>query len=195
VYDNVFAATMEGNNVIEVTKNGSLLHISINEITSERASISWMFSRQSRGEDDALFTPDRPLEAAINIPEEFFSETSALRDLENPWKEVFNADKMKNHRILSWLMRSFCLDLSETRKLSENGLFLLGEAMHAEPILGGQGANEALRDSVLLAEVIGEKGVEGVKEWIEKKHEEWRRGVEESEKTLRQLHEIVVERL
>jgi 2-polyprenyl-6-methoxyphenol hydroxylase-like FAD-dependent oxidoreductase len=187
-YVQILAKNMWDSNVVELLKGGYLLQIAMNKITDERALMNWIISRPAR-ENDSLLGPDRRTIAA-RIREEIFSEVTAFRDLISPWKEVFDMQRLKDNNSYHILMSSFCLELPEVQRLNREGLFLVGDTIHAEPILGGQGWNQSLRDAVLLADVIAEKGFEGVGKWIEESHEGWKTGVEESERLLRLMHGI-----
>jgi 2-polyprenyl-6-methoxyphenol hydroxylase-like FAD-dependent oxidoreductase len=188
-FDQLLAKEMEGATVLESLKDGYFLQISINRIAKDkRAYIKWVVSRPSRGDNDILFKPNRLLDAALDIPKELYSEVAVLQNLDSPWKEIFDVEKMKEDRASNYLMRSFYLERPEVRRLYHEGLFLVGDAVHAEPILGGLGANNALREGVHLADVIAKDGIEGVGKGILERYHDWREGVLRSEKLIRMMH-------
>lgn len=43
-------------------------------------------------------------------------------------------------------------DPSEVQRLAKHGAVLIGDAVHATPIPGGEGANMAIRDGIDLAQ-------------------------------------------
>ncbi|EPE26255.1 hypothetical protein GLAREA_02167 [Glarea lozoyensis ATCC 20868] len=179
---------MKDSNVIEVKQKDSILNISVNEQTPEQFSVSWVYSRPSRGASDALHKPNRPLSSATAIPAEFYQEIGALEDLSQPFKEIFNANKLRSERVLHWLMRTILVSLSELQELGREGVFFMEDAVHAEPIIGGNGANAAIRDGVGLAECISEDGTTGVLKWYDTQYGRWKEGVDESEKMIAKVH-------
>jgi 2-polyprenyl-6-methoxyphenol hydroxylase-like FAD-dependent oxidoreductase len=89
---------------------------------------------------------------------------------------------------LHWLMRDILVPLDNLKSLVEKGVFMIGDAGHATPILGGEGVDSVIADAVELAEWISSQGVEGVGEFNEKRFGEWERGVKESEEKLKSMH-------
>ena len=67
---------------------------------------------------------------------------------------------------------------------------LIGDAAHATPILGGEGANSALADAVELAEWIASRGLEDVGGFYEKRYGEWELEVKGSEERLVEMHSV-----
>lgn len=64
--------------------------------------------------------------------------------------------------------------------LAHKGIFFIGNAIHAEPILGGEGANAAMVDGFELADCIASSGVAGISNRYEKQFSRWESGVGES---------------
>lgn len=200
-WEDRFAAAFKNGNVLEkrITSSGILLQISINDRGAssneeESVSISYTFSRpakQQRGQEDALYRPERRKEAAKETPEELFAEIAALEgDLQEPFKTVFSAEATRKDRLLNWLMRSILVDSKALDKATSKGLVILGDAAHAEPILGGLGANEAIEDSMVLAELLtGNDGAEGaLKNFYAARVGEWEKSVRESEVRIANVH-------
>jgi hypothetical protein len=92
--------------------------------TVNLVSVSWIYSRPSRGSTDPLHKPNRPVSGAKDIPEHFYEEVSALQNLEQPFKEVFDEEKLRLERVLYWLMRSVLVSLPELQELGKKGVFL-----------------------------------------------------------------------
>ncbi|KAL9014992.1 MAG: hypothetical protein Q9180_008908, partial [Flavoplaca navasiana] len=132
-----------------------VLEISINEYTPKHVDVSYTYSRPAR-ENDPLHKPDRAIPGATDIPEEFYSELEDLKDLHQPFNTVFDAAKVRRDRVLHWLMRSTLGRAAEVDRLAKKGVLLVGDAVHAMPILGGEGANNAMKDGVDLARHIVE---------------------------------------
>ena len=56
------------------------------------------------------------------------------------------------------------------------------------PILGGDGANKAMIDSIDLAEHLSKASTTKQKEFLKKRHEELRRAMDESDWRLCEMH-------
>jgi 2-polyprenyl-6-methoxyphenol hydroxylase-like FAD-dependent oxidoreductase len=179
---------MKDTTIIETRQKDIVLNISINDQTADMVSLSWIYSRPTRGSTDPLHKPSRPVSGATDIPEEFYQEISALQNLEQPFKEIFKEEKLRLERVLHWLMRTILVPLPELQELGKKGVFLMGDAVHAEPIIGGQGANRAMTDGVGLAEYISQDGLSGIPTWYETQYPRWKRGVENSDIMIAEIH-------
>jgi 2-polyprenyl-6-methoxyphenol hydroxylase-like FAD-dependent oxidoreductase len=188
LFDELYAPAMKNTNVIETRQKDVVLNISINGQTADMVSLSWIYSRPTRGSTDPLHKPNRPVSGATAIPEEFYHEISTLQKLEQPFKEIFNEEKLRLERVLHWLMRTILVPLPELQELGEKGFFFMGDSVHAEPIIGGQGANGAITDGVGLAECISQDGLSGIPKWYETQYPRWKQGVENSDKMIAEIH-------
>jgi 2-polyprenyl-6-methoxyphenol hydroxylase-like FAD-dependent oxidoreductase len=188
LFDNMYAPHMKDINTIELKRGEVVMSISIIEQTEDLVGISWVYSRPAHGSADPLYRPDRPLSSATDVPTEFYEEIEALQHLEQPFKEVFDLEKLQMERVLSWLMRTVQVDLSELQELGKKGVFFMGDAIHAEPIIGGEGANAAIRDGVQLAECISTSGTEGIPAWYDAQYVGWGASIRQSEKAIAEIH-------
>jgi 2-polyprenyl-6-methoxyphenol hydroxylase-like FAD-dependent oxidoreductase len=187
-FDNIYASALRGSNVIEIHNNGAFLQVSVNDITDEQASVSWTYSRPAKGSSDRCFKPNRTLSDASEIPKEFYQEVAALKDLPQPFSEIFDEQKMKQDRILTWLMRTSKVDLPQLYQLASNGIFLMGDAAHSQAILGGEGANIAISDGLTLAEAIAAQNGETITSWYSKRFPAWQQSLETSKATIEEMH-------
>lgn len=187
-FGKLYAPTFDNTTVIEVRQDDVVLNISINEATQEQVSISWIYSRPARGSSDPLHKPNRPNSGAKDIPEDFFTEVAALKDLSQPFADVFDAEKLRGERILHWLMRSILVPKNELQHQSERGIWVMGDAAHAEQIIGGGGANGAIEDGVSLAEWIVQKGTADLRGWYEDRYVSWQAGHEKSRESITVIH-------
>ena len=185
--DNKYASLMDGGNVIEQKAGNTLLQISINERTPEQVSISYIYS-QPADRPDPLWRPDRPASGATEIPNEFFDEIAALSGLEGPFKEVFDVRAMRNDRLLNWLMRSLLVTEPDLNRAAKQGIVLIGDSCHHGPIVGSQGANQAIIDAIELADNIVENGDGNLEGFYERRYEACRKYVEESVALLAEMH-------
>ena len=188
VFRRIYAPALEGSNIVEARKDGALLHVSVNDVTTDDVNISWIYSRAARGPLDPLFKPNRPLSAATDTPSELYDEIQSLTDLTQPFKDVFDVDKLKSERILSWLMRTVDVNTSDLEELASKRIFLIGDAVHAQPILGGEGANVAMTDAIQVAEEIVTGGIGAVATWQRSRLSAWREGVDRSKRNIEEMH-------
>ena len=182
---------MDNNVLIESHKGDARLEISVNDFAPSSVDLSYVSSRpvhKPNTDNDKLYTPNRPIAGATNIPEEFYEELATLENLEPPYKDIFNAENVRNDRVLHWLMRTCQPDLNDMRSLAVRGVSLIGDAAHAEQIIGGHGANVAIQDGYDLAEYIATHGVENLAGFVETKTHSWTQSVQDSEQRIHALH-------
>ncbi|USP79004.1 hypothetical protein yc1106_06278 [Curvularia clavata] len=190
-FNTFYAPAMRDANVVEERHGDAVLHVSINDTKEQEISLSWIYSRPVRSESDRLHQPNRPKEDATKIPEELFQEVGALGSLQPPFSDVFDPEKMRGDRVLHWLMRSMLVSLPELQSVAvDTGLCFLGEAAHAEPIVGGNGANAAILDAVSLAEKIADGDEASVEKWYEEVYPQWKKGVEEAQRGIGNIHRV-----
>ena len=177
--------------VTEQHLNSTRFQVSINDIGKDKVSISYTYSRPGKDTGDALYRPDRPKSAAKETPDALFQDIDSIRhELQEPFNFVSDSDKMKNDRMLNWLMRTLQVDRSVLDEATQSGIVLLGDSVHAEPILGGYGANEAIEDGMRLAEILVEGGGKNLETFYEQRFEAWEQGVRESERRIAEMHEV-----
>ncbi|PIA99611.1 hypothetical protein CB0940_03220 [Cercospora beticola] len=189
-----FAPGFEGGNVVEkrVGNEGTtLLQISLNSVSDDEASINYVFSRPAkRSGEDALYRPQRDKAEAKDVPDELFAEVKALQDqLSGPLKLIFEPEAMKKDRLLNWLMRSLHVDTTKLGQPAEEGIVLIGDAIHAEPILGGMGANQSIEDAMALAEILAQKDAR-VQGLYDRRAGEWQKGLREAESRIGNMHGV-----
>ncbi|POS74459.1 early conidial development-2 [Diaporthe helianthi] len=177
-FDNAYAPYMKGSNELETRREGSVvMNISIIEFNENSVDLSWTYSRPARGPHDTLHRPNRSAAEASSHPEDLYAELGALSGLEPPFNNAFNdVDKIRQDRVLHWLMRTGLVSLLNLQALAQRGIFFIGDAIHAEPILGGQGANAAMVDGFQLAGCIASCGVAGISSWYERQFSRWETG-------------------
>lgn len=152
--------------------------------------LRYTYSRPARGTpgEDRLHRPTRSKVSAKDIPEELFTELEMLPELELPFRDAFDPSRARTDRVLHWLQRKSLLDDSDMSTLAGQRIVMIGQAAHAEPILGGYGANQALDDAVLLSAHIEEYGKDGVGNFYRDNVERWQQAVKQGERRLRDLH-------
>lgn len=198
VSPNLFSETAmrEGSTSRKVTSSDgstALLRISIDSSPrreKDEIDISYTYSRPAKGRSDPLFRPDRAKNEAREIPEALFEEVDTLKaQLEEPFASVFSASAMRGDGLLHWLMRTLSVEQDVLEAAArEKGVVFVGEAAHAEPILGGLGANEAIEDAMALAEFLVENGEDGLEKFYALRKREWDRGVEASRVRIAEMH-------
>lgn len=186
-YQELFEPKLGGQTIVQSRHEDTILEISVNDFTPEHVTISYNYSRPART-DDLLHKPDRTTTGATEIPEEFYGELSSLKHLQQPFQIVFDPEQVRRDRILHWLMRSTLGKSTDISHLAKQGVLLVGDAVHAMPILGGEGANHAIKDGVDLANHIIKHGTEHFQDFADAKYESWKKAVEDSEKRLEEMH-------
>lgn len=195
-FDELYAPKFKNGNVIDMRKKivqqkegGTLLQISINELKDDLVSISFTYSRPARF-DDPLHDPERPTTGATEISRALWDEVAALKDLEQPFADVFDVETLKGERLLHWLMRTVTILPEELKELGDRNVLLAGDAAHAQPILGGDGANDAILDGIEMAEFFDETGIttDAINEFYDKVYPRWIDSIERSKKEIGRLH-------
>jgi 2-polyprenyl-6-methoxyphenol hydroxylase-like FAD-dependent oxidoreductase len=187
-FDDIFRPALSDRNVIESKQNDVNLTISTNDVNENTASVSWVYSRPARCDSDPLHKPGRSTAAAKETPEAFFQEISALQNLAQPFRDIFDAERLRKERILHWLMRSVLVPTEALQELGRKNIWMMGDAVHAEQIIGGNGANAAIVDALSLAEHVGENGVSNIEEWYAGRRELWEADVEKSLRNIAMMH-------
>ena len=72
---------------------------------------------------------------AKDIEEGFFEELKGIGDLEGPFKDALDGEKVRSGRMLHWLMRDCLVGTGELKGLDVKGLTMVGDAVHVLPIL------------------------------------------------------------
>lgn len=188
LFDSIYAPAFKNSNVLEMKIDNLVLNISVNEQQADMVSVSWIFSRPAKGSTDPLHKPNRPVSGATDIPDEFFDEVEALSGLSQPFREVFDAGKLRMERVLHWLMRTVLVKQPELHALAKKGIFFMGDSVHVEPILGGEGANNAITEGIELAKCISASGPSGILSWYESRYPVWERGIRNSENAIIAMH-------
>ncbi|EME47709.1 hypothetical protein DOTSEDRAFT_21467 [Dothistroma septosporum NZE10] len=177
--------------ILEQKVNDIVLQISISDIGKDEVSISYTYSRPGRDSGDALYRPSRPKSEAKETPDALFQEIEGIgHELQDPFQFVFDPETMKKDRMLNWLMRTLRVERDVLDQTSQSGVLLLGDAVHAEPILGGYGANEAIEDGLRLAEMLVEGGGQNLDKFYEHRFEIWEKGAVESERRIACMHDV-----
>lgn len=160
---------------------------------SDTVDIEWVYSRPP-ARDDPLYKPHRSTEDSNIIHNRFFDEVRLLGPLKDAypalWSRVFDVKGMKSDRMLSWLMRTVPVPPEGIlRYLALKGVLFIGDSIHAEPIIGGQGYNNAIRDATVLAEKISRTGPSSnLGDFYIELRKTWRNGVLSSERHLASIH-------
>ncbi|KAI9053768.1 hypothetical protein LZ554_002717 [Drepanopeziza brunnea f. sp. 'monogermtubi'] len=185
-FKEIYRDALGGGNVVEMKTGDVLLQISVNDYhqDGEGADISCIYSRPARP-DDALHRPGRSTGEADNISEAFYREVSQLAELEQPFQDAFDEEKVRKGRTLHWLMRDLMVPREELEGLSKKGVLLIGDSAHALPILGGEGACFAVGDAVKLADAIEKERVDAS---YGEMYGEWEGAMKKGRETLARMH-------
>lgn len=189
-YDSLLAPHMRDSAKIYHFHDKATLELAINDSTPNSVTISHTYLRPARiakGEDaravgvdaerdaictndkstgsqkkydDPLFVPFRETGEAKDIPQAYFDELRQLGDLPSPYKELFDADKVKEDRLNNWLLRYFQLSEGEEAQYREKKVTILGDAARAMPIVAGYGGNDAILTALAMGKNIADAGSE-----------------------------------
>lgn len=178
-----------GQATVQALHGNVLFRIYINESTPTAVQFGYTYSRPARL-DDPLHRPDRPTTGANNIAEEFYVELSQYgeKQLGPGFAEIFDSEKVRQDRVLHWLMRSTVVGLDDAQYLAGQGVWLIGDAAHPMPILGGEGANQVITDAIELAKHLSNVSKSDKSRFLEKRHREWEEAVHKSERRLSEMH-------
>lgn len=186
-FDSVFLPAMSESSAISTTLGDATLAIAVNDTADDTVSIGYTYSRPARKDGDALYKPDRSKVDASVIPEDFFQELASFSRAEAPFSMFADAAKVRDDKLLSWLMRSVKLSPPDVKALPPR-CGLLGDAAHAMPIVAGEGGNHAILDGLALGDALANDQAGGYARFIEKNMQRWESGVEQSETNLADLH-------
>ncbi|KAF6230277.1 hypothetical protein HO133_004617 [Letharia lupina] len=180
---------MAGQTIIHALRGNVLFRVYVNEYTATHVCLGYTYSRPARA-NDQLYEPYRPTTGAENIPEEFYAELSLFKqkELGQGFADIFDSEKVRQDRVLHWLMRSSTVPLGEIQDLAVRGVWLIGDAAHPTPILGGEGANKTITDAIELVDHLSNGSASNKNEFLEKRHQEWRRVLNEGERRLSEMH-------
>lgn len=151
-----FTPALGDGNVLELRKEGFALVVAVDgRDAAGDVLVGWYYSRRARPDNDVLYRPDRKVNEANVIPEGFYEEVSSIEGLqEEPYKFIYDVEMMRSDRIQSFLMRQVVSDGVEFKDLAKRGIIFLGDAAHATPIVGSEGADYAIQDALDLANVL-----------------------------------------
>ena len=186
-YQETIQPEMQSDCIIHSRSDEVVLQISVSDFLADDVHISYTYSRPAH-QNDPLHKPDRPNPGATDIPEAFYEELGTLEDLGQAFMEAFDPEKVREDRVLHWLMRSIMGSKQDIQGIVDRGVLLVGDAIHAMPILGGEGGNTAMKDGVDLAEHIANHGLQGVWAFSAGRYDVWNQGVEQSEQRLAEMH-------
>lgn len=179
---------MQNSTILELNVAEVLLRVYVNDMSDTQVSIGWTYSRRPRTAEDPLHAPNRPNAGAKDIPEAFYTEVCQLKGLPQPFRTIFDPIEIRKDRVLHWLMRTTSVPEDNLVRLAEKNVFFIGDAVHAQPIIGGNGANEAIIDGLQLADALTKGGVEEARRWYRSRLSEWNPEVEQSEQRIMEMH-------
>lgn len=103
--------------------------------------------------------------------------------------QLFSSEVLRTTKLISFLMRTTQVDLRILKSAASNGIYLAGDAAHAEPILGGFGGDNAINDGITIAEqIVRDCSTAGMTSWYDDRYPQWTAGVERSVQELAAMH-------
>ena len=187
-FQTILEDEMDEHTIIDILSDDKVLEIAISDISPTGVDLSYTYSRPARPAGDPLHRPERAIPGATDIPEEFYKELDELRDLSKAFTKVFSSAQVRHDRVLHWLMRKTLGGASEVHELAQRGVVMIGDTVHALPILGGEGANVAMEDGLQLAEYIAHEVNDDFCGFVSSRYGSWKKAVVASEERLANMH-------
>ena len=187
-FKEIVAPQMEGLSIIQCRQEDVVFEIAIRFCSKTHVHLSYTYSRPSRPDDPLLYGSDSPTDGQRHHPEKIYTELQEVKGLGQAYKEVFDVTKVREAKLIRWLMSTTMATEQKIQDLADRGVLLVGDAVHAMPIFGGDGANYAMKDGIDLAEHIATHGPQGIKTFSSPRYAGWRKAVEESEQRLVEMH-------
>lgn len=163
----------------------TVLQISVDDYSDEEVSVSYTYSRPAKASQDPLYNPNRSNSESRDVPEALYEEIDA-QGLEEPYQTIFNTAAMRKGRMLNWLMRTLQGNRDILDPATKRQIILMGDAIHAGPILGGNGANEAIEDGMKLAGILVDN--QKLDHYYQLRFDDWTAGVTASERRILEMH-------
>ena len=119
------------------------------------------------------------------IPPELLEELKRHGALAEPFATFFSPEAVEKTSILSWDVRSIRIPRGPLLDSCDSGVVLMGDAAHAMPPFGGEGACHAMVDGLRLGEALAESSGrmnDGVRLFYEREYDRWADGVDKSDK-------------
>lgn len=188
----------KGATTCEYKHENALLRVSywLDEDDTEIVDVSYTYSRPAyKDQTDPLHAPNRRKHEAGKISDALYDELKAITPQDPLFEVTFDIEAVKQDRKLHWLMRDVSLGREHQKTLANANVILIGDAAHAEPVLGGEGANSAIADGVALARWLCERDSVNVQEFYEARTEAWAQAVRDSELRLQSMHATARTRL
>jgi 2-polyprenyl-6-methoxyphenol hydroxylase-like FAD-dependent oxidoreductase len=85
-------------------------------------------------------------------------------------------------------MRTVLVSLQDLQELAQKGIYFMGDSVHTEPILGGEGANNAITDGLEFTECIATSGLDGIPAWYDRRYPIWEGGIRKSDDAIAEMH-------
>ena len=165
----------------------------IKNISNNEVVINYTCSRSAKhNTSDPLFLPHRKPEEASHEDGEGWidleDELSQFKDLPTPFDLIFNPRRVHEDRILNWFMRSLMVPHESLIRLAKQNVLLIGDAAHSTPILGGEGANMAIKDGLDMAEALSQPVSPHYVSFIDQRYPQSAANVEQSKQQLSKMH-------
>lgn len=151
------------------------------------AGISYTLSRPATDKDQSLL--ERSVSDAETLASHFVDEVRVLGELPRPFSQAFDPDAMGEDRLLHWLMRSSLFNGAAIEHYAKwRGVISMGDAVHAQPIVGGSGATTAILDAFELAKHIHSANEVDAAAYVVARAEAWQDDRQRAEQAIHELH-------
>lgn len=154
-FETSFAPYLRGSNAMLAVADYVVAGITVVDLTESSAEIFWTFIRPFNGHDDSLFRANQDKSGASQLVDIMRSEVNGLGHVAEPYRQIFDTERMRHDEMFNWLMRSVQIPTAVLLKEAETGVAIIGDAAHAMPFFAGEGGNHALLDGVEMGRLIG----------------------------------------
>ena len=196
VYDALLAQSFRNTNVLRFDgPRGLRVRASVVDIDSNRAKVSWAFSRRFDPMQGQPSLDDDRMAVYADVQKDVY----ALGTLSPPSGYLVDRPTLDDDELCRMPVSSLSIVNWDLDRLCERNVILIGDAAHAMPLLASEGGSHGMLDGVELAAVLADAGDEDEMVTMGRNFyagavERWRQGLEESEWELGNMHDATEER-
>lgn len=177
--------------VVIGTADRTAVTVSVSDHTHSQVCISWTLTWQP-AEVSQYKSERQSVDDANRIPMSFYNRLAEMGPLAEPFQSVLNLNSAQQTAKYNWLMRSIRIPQSGLLHSAEKFIVMIGDAVHAMPIVAGEGASHALLDGVQLGKALGnavDSAPSGaIQKFYDAQHGRWETGTSYSERCFSGLH-------
>ena len=159
--------------------DSALLAIGMIDHRPAQVDLHWVYAAFAQEGQSPVQSPEG------RTPPEMLEELKRHGPLAEPFATFFSPEAIGKTFVRSWDVRSIRIPREPLLSSCDSRVVLLGDAAHAMPPFGGEGACHAMVDGLRLGEALAESlgsMSDGVRLFYEREYDRWADGVDWSEK-------------